>query len=580
MVTAFGPAKPQRNHACDGLRAVALLGVVAFHVWPTRMPGGYFGVNVFFVLAGFFVSQKMFDSILRTGYFDLSAFYRQRLLRLYRPLIPFLIVVSLWTYCAQPGVYLNVQQAIPSVLFFYNNTYQLLGDQSYFATHGSFQPFTHMWALALELQFYLLYPLLILCMHRLSNGRWRKTGAALLGFSILSAILMAIRYQPGADPTPVYYSLSCRLFAFTLGGAAAFYYLATPLAESLRAIPGRLRNLFAVFCLAVIVGTFFFMGYQSSFTYQGGMFLYSLITSFFILLVYPGDLGVGKLLSSRCLLALSRRSYSYYLWQHTLLVLGDSWFAFSTTPIALRHLLHFALLLLTGEISYRLFERLEFVFPRKVCRRLLTVASLLLLILLQVSLRPIIAETPPLSDPQPVGPDETDIGDTDVGEDWHQLRLIAIGDSVLGMARDQLSLQLPVCTIDAKISRQIGQGVEVLQALQGEGIVGDAFLISLGTNGDFRENVLDQYRQLADGKPLIFMTTVMPDSWEQSVNRKLHQYAATHPGVYLVDWYAAAKTHPEWFYSDGTHPKPEGVQQLVDLILQQLELVRETVQAC
>ena len=82
--------------------------------------------------------------------------------------------------------------------------------------------------------------------------------------------------------------------------------------------------------------------------------------------------------------------------------------------------------------------------------------------------------------------------------------------------------------------------------------------------------MLDQYYQLAGEKPLIFMTTVMPDSWEQAVNDKFRQYAATHPGVYVVDWYALAKNHPEWFYRDGTHPKPEGVRQVVNLIVQEL----------
>lgn len=570
-------AKNQRIRACDGLRAIALLGVISFHVWPDRVPGGYLGVNIFFVLAGFFVSRKIYYSLVRDGRFSLRGFYQKRFLRLYLPLVPLLIATNLWTYFFQPSVHSNVQQSTPSVLLFCSNIYQLLGHSSYFATHGNFQPLTHLWALALEAQFYLLFPLLFLLLSRVLRQRWRQIAAVLFGVSVLSAVLMAVRYQPGVDPTPIYYSLLCRLFAFTLGAGAALAYLPTQAAKNVLTRSKSARGLMASACLLIIVISFFFMDYQNHYVYLGGMFLYSLVTACCIILVHTQDLSVSRLLSSPYLLFLSQRSYSFYLWQYTLQVLGNSWFAFSTTPIAARHLLGFILLLVIGEVSYRLFEQRKVIFlPDHNCRRLLVAASLLLLVVMQVNLRPTIADIPPQPVPQPVEQNETDIHGKDVEKELQQLRLIAVGDSVLDMAKEQLKLHLPKCTVDAKISRQIGQGLKTLSALKDEGTSGDVILISLGTNGDFREHVLDQYYQLAGEKPLIFITTVMPDSWEQSVNDKLRHYAATHPGVYIADWYALAKNHAEWFYSDGTHPKPEGVQQLVALILQQLEEILVT----
>ena len=575
-------------HACDGLRAIALMGVIAFHVWPNKVPGGYFGVNIFFVLAGFFISRKVYYELQWDNQFDLFKYYRKRLMRLYLPLIPLLVAVSLWTYFVQPNVYANVQNSMPSVLLFYNNIYQLMGSHSYFATHGNFQPFMHLWALSLEMQFYLLYPLLILLLQRILGKRWRASGSTLLGLSVLSAVLMAVRYHAGVDPTPIYYSLLCRMFAFTIGGAAAFYYLSTPLAECLqKGISKGIRNLMVVGCLVVIIATYFFMDYQNRFVYQGGMFLYSLLTAFCIILIYPQDLGAARLLSSRFLRSLSQRSYSYYIWQYSLMVLGADWFSFSTTPMAVRHLLHFILLLVIGELSYRLFEQKGISYPKY--RRSLVTAGVLILLLMQINLRPIMAENPsrpitpipgqvtdehpqPTEPPRPTNPSENNDGELGSPEPkvLQNLRLTVIGDSVLDMAADQLKHCLPECTIDAKISRQIRQGVEILKALNAEGKTGDVILISLGTNGDFKEKVLDQYYQLAGEKPLIFLTTVMPDNWEQSVNDKFRRYAATHHGVYVADWYALAKNHPEWFYRDGTHPKPEGVRQLVRLILQEL----------
>lgn len=579
---ADSTARRQRIQACDGLRAIALLGVTAFHVWPNRVPGGYFGVNIFFVLAGFFVSQKIYNSLVREKQFDLWDYYQKRFRRLYAPLIPLLLTINLWTYFVQPGVYTNVRQSTPSVLLFFNNIYQLLGNRSYFATHGNFQPFTHMWALALEAQFYLLYPLLILLLWRVFHDQWQKTGSALLGLSVLSAVLMAVRFQVGIDPTPIYYSLLCRLFAFTIGGAAAFYYLPAAPKKNLQAkVPQPIRDVMAVGCLVIIVTTFFFADYQNPFVYQGGMFFYSLVAAFCTILIYPDDLKVTRLLSIPLLQGLSRRSYSYYIWQYCLLVLGNSWYAFSTTPIAIRQLEHFCLLLVIGEISYRCFERGAISFSNRRLRRLLATTGILLLVFMQFNVHPIVAHTPPTPTPppaptpEPVEPSEDGLTEQVLAE-LKQLRPIVIGDSVLDMASATLKHYLPECIFDAKISRQIWQGVKVLETLKNEGKTGDAILISLGTNGDFRESVLDQYYELADGVPLIFLTTVMPDSWEQSVNKKFRQYAATHPGVYVADWYAVAKDHPEWFYSDGTHPRPEGVQQLVELILQQLSEIGTT----
>lgn len=334
-----------------------------------------------YVLAGFFVSQKVYNSLMHEQRLDLLDFYQKRIRRLYAPLIPLLIAINLWTYFVQPNIYTNVRQSTPSVLLFFNNIYQLLGNRSYFTNHGNFQPFTHMWTLALEVQFYLLYPLLVLLLWRVFKGQWRKTGSTLLGLSVLSATLMAIRYQVGIDPTPIYYSFLCRLFALTTGGAAAFYYLPAAPTQHLQArIPRHIRNLMAVGCLVIIVTAFFFASYQNRFVYQGGMFLYSLVTALCIMLIYPDDLSVARLLSVPCLRSLSQRSYSYYLWQYPLLVLGNSWYAFSTTPMAIRHLQHFGLLLMVGEVSYRFFEQRVITFSNHRYSRLLLTAGILLLV--------------------------------------------------------------------------------------------------------------------------------------------------------------------------------------------------------
>lgn len=563
----------QRNLACDGLRSIALIAVTIFHVWPARLPGGYFGVNIFLVLAGYFSSQKIYHDLTAANpHFHLLSYYRRRILRLFLPLLPMLIFTNVWTYHFQPNVFKNVYKSTASVLLSFNNIYQLLSNQSYFATHGNPQPFRHMWALSLEIQFYLLFPLLILFLWKVLGNNWHKISHALFLLASLSAVAMAARYRIGADPTPVYYAFHSRAFAFALGGAFACHHLAGTPAKKLSAgAPRKLRKLVAFLSFGSIVLTFFWADYQNPLVYFGGMFAFSMVIGIFITTLLTTDSQATRLLANPLLTTISRRSYSYYLWQYPLQVLIGDWFAFSTAPIAKRYFLLFLTLLIMGEISYRLFEQGAAILRRRSSQRLLIAVGSLVLVVININLRPLMASAPeqiPLPPPAEGLEDEPE--DTQ-GDTVQELHIFALGDSVLGMAEDVLQYWLPNCVIDAEISRQIWQGPDILEAYLDMNANCQAIIIGLGTNGDFKENLLEQYKLLAAGRPLIFVTTVMPDNWEQSVNAKLRRFAKSQASVYIADWYKLAKEQAEWFYADGTHPKPEGVDQLVPLIIERIE---------
>lgn len=164
-----------------GLRALAVLPVLIFHAWPDLLPGGFVGVDVFFVISGYLISGILFRQLQRTRRIDFADFYAKRI----RRIIPNLLCVLLftaavgWFYLA-PGEYRDLGRQIYSSTFFYQN-FRLLKDLGdYFAADASVQPLLHLWSLAIEEQFYIVFPLLCALVWKLRANVQALGGVVLL----------------------------------------------------------------------------------------------------------------------------------------------------------------------------------------------------------------------------------------------------------------------------------------------------------------------------------------------------------------------------------------------------------------
>lgn len=666
-------------YSVDGLRALALIAVVIFHIWPDVMPGGYFGVVIFFVLAGFFVSRNFVLEQTDSNFPSLLKYYRKRFIRLYLPLLAMVVFVNLFTHFLLPSVYANCIDATPSVLLGFNNFYQLASGVSYFEMHGNFKPFTHLWALALELQFYLIYPLFIRGLSLIFNNDVRKCPLILWIIALASGLFMAVSFQPGVDPTHVYYSSFARMFSFMIGGAFAFGNILNLERISLapvgngdfngphgyvnsladrgvyRIAPTPFNSFIAAVLLVIIVMPFFFAHYTDTIPFRGGMFVYSIVVAWFVVLIYHDDLFISPFLSCRPLRFLSTRSYSYYIWQYPLMMIFAAALAHSTFPQWISNILQIVLLVLCGEVSYRLLERGPKKRPYLKTPELtagiapvLGVATLVMFLVAVLSpvepqgndadiVRQKIAEaeqqdrlareaaqgsantqsqqdqgdqssqgngdqvqsqtsqtpetpasqndsqsqgsgdsqTPPSHSDAP--PPSQPSGDDASGFGFNDQQVAAlknasvtvIGDSVVDMARDDLRTYIPSIDIDAKISRQMSAGLEIIKHKSATGELGQIVVVALGSNGDFNSSVLDEYFAACQGRTLIMVNTITPDAHEQKVNSKIKSFVESHAnqGVYLADWYGAAKTHGAYFYNDHTHPKPQGAKVYDKLVL-------------
>src|SRR5580698_11119409 len=232
--TAATPTAVTGRHlpALNGLRALAVVGVVAYHLQLGWASGGYLGVDLFFVLSGFLISTLLLEEWNRSGRVDLGAFWARRAKRLLPAL--FLVVAALALYLIFNGIFggpganglvdlSGLRGDAIWTLLYANNWHLIYAHQSYFAQFSTPSPLQHTWSLAIEEQFYLVWPLVLLLLLRFARRSWRTAGVILtVSLGLLSSILMAVLFHPGVDPSRIYYGTDTRLFDLMAGATVAF----------------------------------------------------------------------------------------------------------------------------------------------------------------------------------------------------------------------------------------------------------------------------------------------------------------------------------------------------------------------
>ena len=196
-----GPARTkQRAPGLDGVRALAVLAVMAFHEGIPGALGGYLGVNIFFVLSGYLITDLLVAQRSRRGRMDLRGFWTRRARRLLPALAVLLVTVTAAVAVIEPGQLGALRPALGAAATYSSNWYQALHHVSYFATFGPPAPLQHLWSLAIEEQFYLVWPLILGLVLLLTENRRARASIAWAG-AAASALTMAILYTPGADPS-------------------------------------------------------------------------------------------------------------------------------------------------------------------------------------------------------------------------------------------------------------------------------------------------------------------------------------------------------------------------------------------
>ncbi len=317
----FGPGLVRYQPAIDGLRAVAVLAVLAYH-WPASwMPGGFLGVEVFFVISGYLITSLLLGERVRTGGTDFKAFWVRRARRLLPALYALLVVVSAAWLIWHPWEVAGLRGAVVAAAGYVSNWYLIAVKQSYFESVARPSPVLHLWSLAVEEQFYLIWPLALAGLIRLFRRRMRLVLLATLALAAGSAVLGIVLYHPGLDPYRIWYGTDTRAAGILLGAALAIAVPPWRMRATVHRSATLLLNALAVASLAAVLWMFVRVNEFDPFVYHGGFVLLDLLTVGLILsLVHPASTLVSRALSARPLVWIGRRSYGIYLWHWPIFV--------------------------------------------------------------------------------------------------------------------------------------------------------------------------------------------------------------------------------------------------------------------
>jgi peptidoglycan/LPS O-acetylase OafA/YrhL len=596
----------------DGLRAIAVLAVIAYHLGLSWAPGGLLGVGVFFVLSGYLITDLLVAGYQNRGRIDLRDFWVRRARRLLPALAAMLIVVVAWVTLFHPGELASLRGDVLAAALYMSNWWYIYHHVSYFAQYGPPSPLTHLWSLAVEEQFYLVWPLaLALGLKYVRNRNWLVT--LVLIAAVASAVAMAVMYHPGINPNRVYYGTDTRAFALLFGAALALLWPSRNMASRpfSRTTVNILDGVGIMGVLAIVLMVWQTNQYQT-FLYRGGLVLLSLATLAVVAALVHPSTQLSKILAFKPLRWIGVRSYGIYLWHYPIIVLTNP--TLNTGGINFgRASLQVAASIGLAALSWRYLEepirrgglrslRVDLGNLRIALVRIMTGTAALVLVgisvvgltgwtpahLDMVSSMPLGAPIPqtlsvpllrtrinPVTTPEKVAPapkEETAKIRATVTAPQSGLGVTAIGDSVMIDAAPYLSKLLPGIVISAKVGRQLYQASAVIATLKKEGELGQRVIIELGTNGPFSEaQLVSLLDSLGPVQQIVLVNTRVPRPWQSVVNSTLAEVARTFPHTTLVNWYAASANHNNYFWPDGVHLNPTGAQAYAVLLAKSVD---------
>ena len=640
----------------DGLRALAVFAVIAYHLNFPWASGGLLGVSLFFVLSGYLITDLLTTEWSLSGRIDLKEFWLRRARRLLPTLFVLLAGVMAWTALINPAQLTSLGQDALAAVFYSSNWWFIFHHVSYFASLGAPSPLGHLWSLAVEEQFYLVWPLLLWLGLYFVQHRRRLVGLTLIGV-LASAIAMALIYQPGTDPSRVYYGTDTRAFALLLGAALALVWPSRKLSVELSS-----RNRFSLDVaggagLLIILLMIWHTNEYDAFLYRGGLLFFSLVSTVVVaVLAHPAS-RLGKLFALQPLRWLGVFSYGIYLWHYPVIV----WTTPSVNtegPDILLALWQIVACIVLAALNWLFIEEpirrgaqkkpwgeqrklKQRHFVASVSGRVTLAGAVLVLVVscfviigcvfITDSKRPNLStpvtgtsqvsevpaesqpgsssatgynhpvqdsafttesstvdptKTPaleqgtensttlsgqelnPPADPSPTPKPEAE---TTVATESGK-GVTVIGDSVMVGAEPALKKLLPGIVVNAQVGRQLNQASSVVAQLRAQGDLGERVVVELGTNGPFTEEQLtDLLRSLGQVQQIVLVNTRVSKPWEDVVNQTLMQVAATYPHTTLVNWHSASSGHNAYFYSDGVHLNPTGIQAYASLVAKAID---------
>lgn len=593
------PAPKKQLLGLDALRTLAIAGVTFFHMFPDTIKGGYLGVSLFFVLTGFLLA---YTTSMQAS-FNVFSYYVKRIKRIYPELLVMVLVTVGTYYFVLPRTVEAIFNELTSVFLGYNNWWQIFQNADYFARITNSSPFTHLWFLGIEIQYYAIWPILYIIYRALKNSVGQKLGLAFLSVLALgSAAMMPLLYAPGVDVTKLYYGTDTRIYALLMGAIMGLLVGEKEKSRVLKLKP--IGKLFFLVLLIITLVAYVMMSGQASFAYQGGMLGMTLLFCLMLGLVIGTNLG--EVLENPVCKFFGKYSYGIFLWQYPVIYLFGHvpWGNFPGSPFVQLVVIcllsvwsnHVVDVFLTKEI----FAKPDFTDLKKLALKGTALLSVVLMGIgafayvssygkestlkaeLEAQLK---ANAAKLAAENAVAEKAAREQAIKLAEGQVDLRgIVCIGDSVMLGASSALRKELPGCYIDAAVSRYVGEGVRVAEELKANGKLGKVVLIHLGTNGPIAG--YEQYEKLTNklleilgpDRDIFWVNFYCPDTtWQDTNNAYLSNIiCGYHPNVHLVNWYNLVHDKPNLLVGDRIHPSSEGIKLYGQLVRETMTKVLAT----
>ena len=572
--------------AIDGLRGVAVVAVMLYHLGFSWIPGGFLGVDLFFVISGYVITRLLLDSIARSGGLDLRAFYKARVRRLFPPLIFMILATSIYVGIWAPDTVRRFVSDAPFSLFGAMNWWLVFRHTDYFDSIARPPLLQHTWSLGVEAQFYLIWPLILLVVLRYL-GKNKIPGAALFIAAVSGIALLVLSFQVDAANTSqishVYFGTDTHSIGLFLGAALAVSWIPQNLKENVEKRAQDFIDGIGIFGFIGMIATFLFIDESDPTLYKlafplAGIFGCAIITS----IVHPAS-RFAPILSSKIAIWVGERSYAIYLWhwvvfqvtRPTVDIEGSAWALTTLRVLIVVALADISLRLVelpirSGLVEYW-FKGMKYRTKRVKLRQKSLIAALLLLLLTSTTIISVdaiarsdramatvkaeLTQEPP-SPSQEVVPTDTD-------------GLWVTGDSVILGIRFELETRSHIALINARVGRQAPELIDVM-VHDKLNMSGSTVVFNLGNNNKLsEEEVAAIFEEVKNQPKIIVVNTAVPRGWRDENNVLIAQYAQRF-GAVLIDWNAISTGHPEYFAPDGVHLVPAGVRAYVDAIFARL----------
>jgi peptidoglycan/LPS O-acetylase OafA/YrhL len=562
--------------AIDGLRALAVIAVMFYHLGFSWIPGGFLGVDLFFVISGYVITRLLLDSIEQSGGLDLRGFYLARARRLLPALLFTVITTTIAIGIWAPDTIKRFITDMPFALTGTMNWWLVAKEQDYFESIGRPPLLQHTWSLAVEAQFYLVWPLILYFILK-KLGKNRIPFAALMiaaasGIALL-IVSLSLDASNSSDVSHIYFGTDTHSIGLFLGAALAVSWIPQNFTTQVSKKAQDFIDGVGVFGFIGILATFLLIDESQPTLYKIAFPLAAIFGAAIIMSVVHPASRFAPILENPVLIWIGQRSYAIYLWhwiifqvtRPTVDLAGQTWalyslrilIVFALADISLRYV---EMPIRRGALRYW-FKGLKYRTKKERTRQtrfFFIVFFCVFALATVVSVRAIsIGNEQRAAVERSLSTPSKQQGKVAEGGIW------LTGDSVILGIRTSLNEVAPVSLINARIGRQAPELLEVMKrdkALAGASPV----IFNLGNNGLLSAEVVKEIFELVKSQPsVIVVNTAVPRPWRESNNALVSQIASQYSNVRVIDWNSISNGNPEYFAPDGVHLVPAGVAAYV-----------------